>query len=164
MAHFPGVSRDCCVLIPRHVSGRRTHPQRWSCTPPPFLGASDCTVPSSSGLGIFENGRKRFANLKDPPGPRGFIENANSYTPTTGTLTKWDRGRAQASAFLTLSPGGSDAGDPRIAHLESLVSERAGPGADTLLPGSWHCQSLSPPWGPPGRSGNPRRIRGPSTH
>lgn len=76
--------------------------------------------------------------------------------PTPGTLTKWDWGGAPASARLTRSPGGSGAGSPRIAHLDSLVIERDAcfkpPGADTLLLGSWNCRSFFPPWGPFGRS------------
>lgn len=83
--------------------------------------------------------------------------------PTTGTLTKWDWGRAQASAFLTPSPGGSDAGNPRIAHLESLVTERDGPGADTPA-GKLALPVLVSSLGFTGQVQNPHRIRGTSIH
>lgn len=64
------------VLIPGPMSGG-THILRWSRSPSFWLRPS---VPSSSRLCIFENGRKSLQILRTAP-TREFIENANSYTP-----------------------------------------------------------------------------------
>lgn len=71
-------------------------------------------------------------------------------TPTPQPLS--ETGVGPKSAFLIYSTGDSDAGNPSITDLESLIIGRDDPalkppGADTLLLESWNYHSMLPPWG-----------------